>query len=765
MHKNASVRGACASDWLQGAELRGRSLGGKRKTSRGTGSVTLVVGSARQEVGLNLLWELGSRGSSLLLKDEFLGGGVSGHRSRGALYGSLVWGGVSARHRVKIQSRTAAVTVECVDASSSGGNRVRKRRLKKVVPSSPVSAATLIKAKTVKTPPAQKPGKGKEPYFKKPEAKDDVGTSLVSETSAIAGPHRASKSVEAQRDAPKTRTSKAKQQASPRKGLRSGGYFKQVDATNDEVPVKKSKAVNSPQSSPPEKTSSRGFRKTTRRRVSTKASTKGSTVSGSTTRGFAPKPSSAAKAVKRKTLAADEPSAVEPKAISGVKKKKSWNEVVEVVQEASVQAKPKTKKLTKRELAEQHAREDFEESAVGKATENGVAEAEADAKEEADDEKVGVTGEEEDEEFDLEAVQKETLKNKKWTTTLDFKLMGREHESIPDETWEELVDELGLLQRWRPMVSFLVANLKFTSKELNKILGRREEIFSTSVDRAHSRCNFLRDIGLSDVDVKKLLLAHPRVLEYRVERTMQNRINFLMEIGVAEADIPKVVVRAPVIFACHVERTLRPRINYLIEEVGVPKEMIGQVIARHPLVVSHSVEEMMAPRVRFLREIGVSKEGVAHMVAKHPQILQYKVESMLPRLQYLQSIGMSEDDIILCVSRLSQVFSLSVETNMKPKFDYLRKELGGDVDTVTRYPAYFSLSLENRIKPRHQILVKLNKYKKRRGAFPMKYLTLSDKDFASKVANIPLPDYEEFRSVVTGGATVAKGRARTSLKP
>ena len=89
-------------------------------------------------------------------------------------------------------------------------------------------------------------------------------------------------------------------------------------------------------------------------------------------------------------------------------------------------------------------------------------------------------------------------------TTLDYKLMGREHESIPDETWEELVDELGLLPRWRPMVSFLVASLEFTSKELEKILVRREEVLSTSVDRAHSRCNFLRDIGLSDKDVKKV---------------------------------------------------------------------------------------------------------------------------------------------------------------------------------------------------------------------------------------------------------------------
>lgn len=109
-----------------------------------------------------------------------------------------------------------------------------------------------------------------------------------------------------------------------------------------------------------------------------------------------------------------------------------------------------------------------------------------------------------------------------------------------------------------------------------------------------------------------------------------------------------------------------------------------QVIVRHPLLLTNSVQETMTPRVEFLRSLGVSREGVAKMVTRHPQILHYKIESMLPRLRYLQSIGMSEEDIILCVSRLSQIFSLSVDNSLRPKFDYLTSQLGGDVATVTR---------------------------------------------------------------------------------
>jgi mTERF domain-containing protein len=167
-----------------------------------------------------------------------------------------------------------------------------------------------------------------------------------------------------------------------------------------------------------------------------------------------------------------------------------------------------------------------------------------------------------------------------------------------------------------------------------------------------------------------------------------------------------------------------------------------QVIVRHPLLLTNSVKETMTPRVEFLRSLGVSREGVAKMVTRHPQILHYKIESMLPRLRYLQSIGMSEEDIILCVSRLSQIFSLSVDNSLRPKFDYLTSQLGGDVATVTSYPAYFSLSLEKRIKPRHLILLESNKCKL---PFPMKWFSMKDEDFAEKVAGVSLAEFYAFR--------------------
>ncbi|KAK3289620.1 hypothetical protein CYMTET_2960 [Cymbomonas tetramitiformis] len=340
-----------------------------------------------------------------------------------------------------------------------------------------------------------------------------------------------------------------------------------------------------------------------------------------------------------------------------------------------------------------------------------------------------------------------TYDAQKWQTTRDWKLMlVNAHESISDKQFNEIQEDLGLLNRWRPMVSFLVVGLGLTKAQLEKVLDRREGVLSMGVERARGRCAFLAELGLSKAEIAKVIVSHPRVLEYRTKRTMQPRVSYLLSIGVQQEDLPKVVLRAPMLLSQSIERTLMPRVRFLNEKVGLPEESLGRLIARHPTILTLGMKEVMEPRLRFFRSIGVSKEGIGKMVAKHPQILQYSIESMRPRLEYLQSIGMGEEEIILCVGRLVQLFSLSVENTLKPKYDYLQRELGGSVDTVTSYPAYFSLSLNRRIKPRHRILVNLNhqEYSSHK-PFPMKYFALSDADFAKKVARCSLSDFESFR--------------------
>ena len=78
------------------------------------------------------------------------------------------------------------------------------------------------------------------------------------------------------------------------------------------------------------------------------------------------------------------------------------------------------------------------------------------------------------------------------------------------------------------------------------------------------------------------------------------------------------------------------------------------------------------------------------------QVLHYSVDGMQEKLQYLREIGMEPEQVAHSIVRLPQLLSLDVRHNMRPKYNYLQSQMGGNVQTLCTYPAYFSLSLLQR---------------------------------------------------------------------
>lgn len=58
------------------------------------------------------------------------------------------------------------------------------------------------------------------------------------------------------------------------------------------------------------------------------------------------------------------------------------------------------------------------------------------------------------------------------------------------------------------------------------------------------------------------------------------------------------------------------------------------------------------------------------------------------------------------VLRCPALFTFSIENNFKPKFEYFKGEMEGELEELKEFPQYFAFSLENRIKPRHAEVVR-----------------------------------------------------------
>ncbi|CAK9204278.1 unnamed protein product [Sphagnum troendelagicum] len=317
--------------------------------------------------------------------------------------------------------------------------------------------------------------------------------------------------------------------------------------------------------------------------------------------------------------------------------------------------------------------------------------------------------------------------------------------SLEDAVFQRLARELGLERKWQPLMEYLTT-LGICEGDFQRIADRHKACLQANVTAVQERVEFLVSLGVKREHLRKLIVRHPQIIEYTVERAVKPRIQYLKSLGLPENAFGRVITVAPSLLECSLQRSLKPRVRYLVDTVGVKEADMGLIITRSPQVLTQSIEDSLEPRVEFFtKKMGVSKERLAKMVTRHPQLLHYSVQDGIrPRVNYLRSIGMTKADVGKVLSRLTQVLSLSVENCLKPKYDYLVKELKGNVDMVTSFPAYFSLSLEQRIKPRHQFLVAMNRMPS--GPFPMKCLAVTDACFCEQWAKSSLEEYYAFRN-------------------
>lgn len=342
------------------------------------------------------------------------------------------------------------------------------------------------------------------------------------------------------------------------------------------------------------------------------------------------------------------------------------------------------------------------------------------------------------------------LSQKDWQVTTDWLTLGMQEGLLDERIWKELVADCGLDPWERPQAT-LFHQLGMTKADFTKLVTSRRSngLLQLRVPTIRNKLHFFRDkLGLSNDEVRKMLVKCPRIMEHKLESTMKPHLEFLELHGVKKEDLGKVVQSAPQTFQLSIEETLQPRTAFLTDRLGISPEGLAKILVRQPSVLTYSIQ-FMQQRIDFLIANGMPVENVAKAVVSHPQVLHYSVDSMKQKLQYLREIGMERQQVAQSISRLPQLLALDVRHNMKPKYNYLQSEMGGTVQTLCSYPAYFSLSLLQRIIPRHRFLQMVRA--EPMNPFPMGYLKMSDVKFASSIANTPLPRFESFRAELLSG--------------
>ncbi|CAK0876856.1 unnamed protein product [Prorocentrum cordatum] len=181
-----------------------------------------------------------------------------------------------------------------------------------------------------------------------------------------------------------------------------------------------------------------------------------------------------------------------------------------------------------------------------------------------------------------------------------------------------------------------VAYRPFNRKELN-------------LDEAKHVCNMLVImLGLSDVELGKIVLASPQVISQRLRTTEAWIQSMRLLLNLSIAELKKVVLWAPRVLGLSFDENVKPWLQSLRELLGLSDAELKKLVLRAPALLCLSIEENVKPSLQSLRELlGLSDAELKKVVLRSPTVLGLSFEeNVKPSLQSLRELlGLSDAEL------------------------------------------------------------------------------------------------------------------------
>ena len=346
-----------------------------------------------------------------------------------------------------------------------------------------------------------------------------------------------------------------------------------------------------------------------------------------------------------------------------------------------------------------------------------------------------------------------------WTRTRNYlygasdKLSIDQVDSVLDFLTREFSDETArivLQQAPRILRKNCKNNLQPTLQLLNDLFG--SDLVATAVARNPNLLltrgagyesdpmelveSFLtNDLGIKPSGIKKVKETLPSVFQTQVSKLLsithffRGYLEHAISPDKVNIAIGKLFVAHPQVFLLSVEKGLEPRIQFLKNRCEMDDKEIGSLLASSSAggILGLSVEENLKPTLDYLSE-RLDRQSLRKTVKSHPQILGLSLSNIQEKVAFFDSI---DEDIQDCadimrlrsslasriLSRATSVFSLSLDTNIRPKVNFLaniwgcslpapRNETEPSTDLspklaeqLGQYPNVLSLSLEGNLQP------------------------------------------------------------------
>ena len=213
------------------------------------------------------------------------------------------------------------------------------------------------------------------------------------------------------------------------------------------------------------------------------------------------------------------------------------------------------------------------------------------------------------------------------------------------------------------------------------------------------KLKFLKSLGLSDLEIAKLISTAPYILERSLENKIIPCVQGLRRILGTYENVLKAIKVCQCILECNVEKVVQPYISMLISH-GVPESFVLKMFLNHPrslLVRSNRFSEI----VSAVMNLGFDPNCAAFVVAIRVMAVMSKTR-WEQKVEAYKSFGLSNDEIYSAF-KLKAMFMLVSENKIKKSMAFFVNKLKMK-PLISKNPYLITLSLDKRIIPRCSVL-------------------------------------------------------------
>ncbi|CAN4122188.1 unnamed protein product [Withania somnifera] len=269
------------------------------------------------------------------------------------------------------------------------------------------------------------------------------------------------------------------------------------------------------------------------------------------------------------------------------------------------------------------------------------------------------------------------------------------------------------------LVSYLVDSLGFSKQEAASTSSKITS--SKTLNNPDLLINYLKQIGLDNTQMKKLVNRVPKLLLSDVSKTLKPKFQCLMDLGLSVLDLVNVISKDTQIVERGLDTHLRPIIDCLRRILGSDEDVV-EAIKRAPWLFSFGAHHKMETNLLLVRNFGFTDEKIRKFVLVYPSCLTLKPEKidyllhrmendfqfsldspMFPygflrlasqrkstldrKIGIFKSFGLSNDDVLMMFRKLPA------------SLYYFMKKLGLGPAYLVSHPAILTYSLDKRVVP------------------------------------------------------------------